>query len=378
MASFRWFIGDNYDEEVFGRLLLFLLTAGFFLGFALSVPLWLSHRSYPLVGFIPAFPSGFDAVYATLTFAMLFCACVVRRWERLVALFLCLLLVLLLQDQTRWQPWVTQYALMLLALILPMGKEKRLGLLRVMLVAMYVWTGLQKMNAGYIGSVVPWFFSPFAPPSPLLPLLALGSIAVEIGTGFFLAFTKTRRIGVVLAVLLHLCILMLLGPIGHSWNHVVWPWNGVLIVLAPLLFWHWKGSIHFFPLMKSHVLAAVFVVLVAVMPALSFVGLWDSYLSFSLYSGNTDQLFLSLPRSEAQRVPTTIPWVPLGSGSYVQIGLDQWALRSLGVPSYPEERVYRAIARQLCASSREFIFTFSHKQTLLQRRYSQQLGCEAL
>jgi hypothetical protein len=92
------------------------------------------------------------------------------------------------------------------------------------------------------------------------------------------------------------------------------------------------------------------VILFAMLPSLSFVNLWDSYLSSALYSGNLTeaQIYLSdagkasLPAAIALRTVHTSPDTNV-------VNLQRWAIEELNVTPYPETRVYKAIAKSVCA-----------------------------
>jgi len=66
----------------------------------------------------------------------------------------------------------------------------------------------------------------------------------------------------------------------------VWPWNLTMIALVPCVFW--KADIRLRELLtpgRTWIRRALFAGVV-VLPALSLAGLWDTYSSFALYSGN--------------------------------------------------------------------------------------------
>ena len=145
------------------------------------------------------------------------------------------------------------------------------------------------------------------------------------------------------------------GPLGLDWNNIVWPWTAAMAIFDILLFsdtpdysWReilWSGHD------PCHVAA---VVLFAMLPALSFFNLWDSYLSAALYSGNLTeaQIYLSdagkasLPAAIASRLAHT-------SHDTNVLNLQRWAIDDLNVTPYPETRVYRAIARDVCGRLRD-------------------------
>ena len=108
---------------------------------------------------------------------------------------------------------------------------------------------------------------------------------VEAGIGVGL-LTRYRNWAVILALGMHAFILFCIGPLGHDWNTVVWPWNVAMAAFVVLLFWR-TGDISPKKILllsrrRPSYLHAVVLVLFAVMPLLGLFGLWDSYLSASL------------------------------------------------------------------------------------------------
>jgi hypothetical protein len=84
------------------------------------------------------------------------------------------------------------------------------------------------------------------------------------------------------------------------------------------------------------------------MPAFSFFDLWDSYLSSSLYSGNTHQSAVYLSPAVLARLPKEIhPFVWQRSEPYF-LDMNRWAYDELKVPVYPEPRIFRQVARRIC------------------------------
>jgi hypothetical protein len=115
-------------------------------------------------------------------------------------------------------------------------------------------------------------------------------VEASIGVGLL---TRYRNWAVILALGMHAFILLCLGPLGHDWNTVVWPWNVAMATFVVLLFWR-TGDISPKKILlptrrRPSYLHAVVLVLFAVMPLFGLFGLWDSCLSASLYSGNNER-----------------------------------------------------------------------------------------
>jgi len=85
------------------------------------------------------------------------------------------------------------------------------------------------------------------------------------------------------------------------------------------------------------------------LPLLSFVGLWDSYLSAALYSGNIDQAEIYTSDSGRASLPDDLKAFLVHTSNDTNVlNIQRWAIEDLNVTPYPEVRVYKKIARDLC------------------------------
>jgi hypothetical protein len=323
-----------------------------------SVPLWMNSRLFPLLPvapWIPVLPVPWDRVVFFATLGALVLA--LRFYRPGVAVFLVLSLYLALADQARWQPWFYMYWIMLL---LSLGEDgAALAGCRWALSAVYAWGGVQKCNAGFFQLVAPWFVKPAAAALPAGLATALQwAIAtaplVEVFIGLGLWFAPTRRSAIFAAFVVHLTALIFLGPLGHGHNWIIWPWNLVMPALVVVLFPRAASAGAWVALRKAKWSLAV-VALFWLLPVLSFFGKWDSYLSFSLYTGHLTKadVFISAglrerlpPQLHEFIVPTPTPYNEQLQGPYVVL-VELWADKTLRVPPYPEARAYRNIARFL-------------------------------
>jgi hypothetical protein len=375
-----------------------------------SAKLWLSARWYPLTPISAALPSIPPPIDLGLFLLLLLLAALVvvssARWAILALVGLTGFLSL--WDQSRWQPWVYQYTFMLAALALvpraAFGQPRApvaLDTCRVIIVSLYVWSGLQKLNAGFVLEVVPYLSGALvarSPESVTMVSYALGlSIAVfEAAIGVGLLTRRCRQGAVLGAVLMHLGIIVALGPWGRDWNRVILPWNAAMIGIVVILFWR-IGAVRARDILwparavsslgasgaggvstgrrprtppaaaassASRAMAtvlprkaggglmfhAIAVVLFAVTPLLSLADAWDSYLSWSLYSGNTRRADIVITEGARQAIPQEIrryiePAIP----DWYVLAFETWSVGELNVPPYPETRVFLNVARGLCA-----------------------------
>ena len=315
-------------------------------GLVLSPKLWLTQRSYPLVpiaDWFPAIPAPLDAV---LYWLLIVLAVFGIRSQIAITAFVALLFAVALGDQTRWQPWAYQYFWMLFALAF-CSCDSALNACRFILVATYVWSGVQKYNASFASDIYPWVTVPlmqFAPQSWQGVLKAQGWTAAlaECAIGLMLLIPRLRLAGLVLAIAMHVGLLVCLGPWGHNWNGIVWPWNMAMIAFDLALFANTRTVPALGVLTPSRGTAIV-ALLFGVMPLASFYGRWDAYLSLALYSGNTIHSRVILSDDALAKLPAEVSTLAVRN----EINLAAWAMQELHVPAYPTRRVSRGVALKL-------------------------------
>ena len=337
-------------------------------GFLLSHELWIDTRSYPLTPVLRCLKSiGFPFDYAVFTTLLLLLALIVvaSRPTKLIAGFVSLAVVWALFDQARWQPWFYQYLFMLAAIGLSFkyqtNSEKQRSALdacRLIVVSVYFWSGIQKANAGFVHTTFPFMLEPFArflPSAAKGWLYPLGVIAplVEPGIAIGLLTRRFRTTAVIAAVALHLFILASVGPWGRDYNDVVWPWNVAMSAFVVLLFWRteevrprevlWANRFAFQKLV---------LVLFGLAPALGVFNLWDSYLSFALYSGNRNTATIYMASRVVDKLPDDAWELVTEDESKVdRLVLSDWSLGVLHVPPYPEIRIFKSIGRVICGNA---------------------------
>jgi hypothetical protein len=261
------------------------------------------------------------------------------------------------EDQSRWQPWFYQYVLMLLALALAgAGRpEAALNTCRLIVAATYFWSGLAKLNPRFGVDVFPHLLEPLlgvgVAAQPFVPRLAPVAALFECGLGAALLFRRFRTPALFGALAMHAVILAAIGPLGSGFNVAVWPWNLAMMAFLPILFFGRDGD----PGVRDIVWGRAFafqkfvLVLFAVMPALSFFNLWDHYLSSALYSGNRTSGVIYLSDDVFDRLPEGIQdYVTEDGPNRSRLDIDQWSYGEMRVPAYPEARIYRNVARNIC------------------------------
>ena len=225
------------------------------------------------------------------------------------------------------------------------GASDALNACRLIVVATYFWSGLQKANAGFIEVTYPWLVEPLTTRLPDWTGSALisGAYAVpviEAMIGLGLLTHRFRKPAVVSALSTHAFIMLCVGPLASAYNTVVWPWNFAMSAFGLILFWRAPDepspSQILGPgrnLSPGSAFRAAVLVLFAFMPLFNFFGLWDAYLSSSLYSGASKRAYV-------------LEW----DGSEWQCTrIGDLAESELNASAYPEECVFENVfAKRWC------------------------------
>lgn len=339
--------------NVRARALRLTIAVAWMLGLALSWRLWMASRLFPLAPVsdtLPRIDPPLDvAVFATLV--GLLAAVAIRPRARAPAIAaLALAVVLGLLDQTRWQPWSFLDAAMLAACV-SLPDEGALDACRAILALTYVWSGLQKVNATFVHQTWPDVVASLHAVLPAAlarppAALVLTIPAIELLAGLGLMTRRFRAPAVALAIITHAAILATL--ILSRENTVVWPWNAEMIVLVIMLFWRDSATSARDLVLPRPLFQRAIVVVFGILPALSFAGLWDAYLSFALYSGNTYQAVMYMSPATVYALPPEIRPAIWQQTPPFFLDINRWAYQELNVPAYPEPRVYRVVADRVC------------------------------
>ena len=152
-----------------------------------------------------------------------------------------------------------------------------------------------------------------------------------------------------------------------------------MIAMVPLLFWNADASFDQILWRNPLAMQKAVLVLFAILPFLSFFGLWDSYLSASLYSANVPEARVVFRGDVAKQLPKPVmSYVkPLPAATYM-LDLGVWSMGELNVPPYPAMRVYRALGAAVCRysdNSPDVMLLMRDKDTWLQEGKQTQDTC---
>jgi DoxX len=336
------------------RLIRMITCVAFLIGILGSYKLWLTYRVFPLAPLVEGLSAPevvHNLILLVLAASLLLLIFRLNAWVTL-AFFLVLTLALVL-DQNRLQPWVYFYSLILVFFYHPKNQPDPafvLNAIRIILICMYLWSGLHKLNVSFLSIEFPqlvqdFFDGKYPSVFKLSKILAILVPLIEIIAGMLLIFPKRRLAGLVLAVCTHLFVLLLLSGIRH--NPIVLPWNIALILLGYLVFFKNDTPIN---LSRWKNLALVF--LVGIMPIFNLVNAWGDYLSWSLYSAKNKLFYVAIAEKHWKQFKYIEPaLISQGDASnpYI-IDVNKWSFQELNVPVNPEYRVFRGISKHFCQS----------------------------
>lgn len=320
---------------------------------------WLiDDRLYPVVpalDFLDALPPVVHTLtyYATLLGLVLLI--IFPRKKTIVIGVILLVCFSCLQDVIRLQPWEYQFVFVLIVYAININNNGQFyRALLFILISTYFFGGLHKFNGGFLSTtwdrmilkdivgLTPEFIK-----IARLHYMGLVIPVIEIACGLGLLFFKNKKPVVLLALGMHLVIIMMLICRGVGFLSDVLPWNIAMMLYLVILFY--KNSIsNVVPLLWQHK-NKVAVVCWGILPFFSFVGLWDTYLSSSLYAGKTKRVIVCIENAEA--VPQLSPYFSKSDkaafcNGQAKLALHFWALNELRVVPYPEMWYYKKFIRK--------------------------------
>lgn len=348
--------------NIFHRLKL--IKAAVALGLLLSVlcsyNLWAGQRWYPVA---PVFENWYvsppyDYFLLVAEVILLILLMLADKPRLLIFLVLTLNLTYALLDQNRLQPWFFIYNSFLLVLLFYNWRIDNVNnynsffiILQLCFSAVYVYSGLQKLNPGFLNETYPWFIKPLGgmvSERQMAILYKTGYIIpfLEVFIGFGLLIKSVRFIAIPLLILLHVMILLLMGPFGNNYNSVVWPWNIMMIAIGLLLF-SGKTNERFFSISHLFKLPVFYLIMTLfwILPLFNLGGKWETYLSFSLYSGNNNSAKILLTNEAYGRLPYYIRHYVYYQGEQYILYPKEWCLTELKTPLYPEKRIFENVYR---------------------------------
>lgn len=324
----------------------------------MSYKLWLATRFFPIV---PAFdvlnfvPSFAHTILFSTSLLLLFYSIFYSNKNVLSILLLVEILSCLL-DQNRWQPWQYQYMITLLIFIIHFNNAQKIVAWAMLICATtYFYSGLQKFNLGFLTIVWQDAFLHkfFKLPMHIVNNKYLANIGyaipiLEVYFGLSFFFAATKKIALYLLVAMHLVILTLIGPLGLIFNLIVWPWNALMLYyLLHFIATRQFDALNIRDLLNSSTLTIAIVW--CIFPMLNFLGYWDYFMSFSLYSGRIPNMEICVQNQVPKELDKYFHLTPSPKICNGQQGVNiqVWGMEEILVPPLPQVRVYKKVKEVL-------------------------------
>ena len=363
------------DESASHASLVRLLSAGHLSLIVATFPLWRPQRLFPQVplisiaGRIPEFVEwGLLGILIASIGVMLFPA---RPQPRRIA---CLIMglstfLLVLIDQHRLQPWAWQFIILSLVLATSDNATSRTSW-QWLIISIYAWSAWSKMDQGFFISHGRFLLEGLAKSIGLTqgtkfwPEWLLGSATISIPVfemlvAFGLAWPATRRFAVILAAMMHVTLLLALGPFGHGHQPGVLFWNLFFLIQNGLLFR--RGPTTEQPLSTTpstsaiqirNSLAHLAVVAAMAWPSVESFGLCDHWPAWAVYAAKPERVTVYVDANEISQSLQSGDFDSLKTylgpqttmDDWQTFRIDRWSLETVHAPIYPQDRFQIGVA----------------------------------
>ncbi len=291
------------------------------------------------------------------------------------------LLPLIALDQHRLQPWVHEFVLLLAILsLVPRGAV--IGLCRVLVMSIYLWSGISKLDPAFPAAHGEWILNGLVRglglttafwPEAVKQSVPWGFPVGELLVGLLLLMARTRRWGLFLSFVLHGLLLIALGPLGLDHEAGVLLWNLFFILQNLTLF---SGRVDGLAEENSpdkgkgrhldqgnagrdaevptargfslRLLCARSITAAAVLfPATESIGLADHWPSWSVYSSRPAIVTVYVEEQALGRLPASLQELAAPAEPFERkrrVNLDAWSYAVLNCPPYPQVRWRLAVA----------------------------------
>lgn len=387
--------GTFESDESRSRWLIGVWTVAFGWMLCVTAPLWKHDVYFPQIpshSIASLLPSDTDHVFFILLLVSLVVLATVNlsgiryfRFERLsrhriwlirssAAMVIGMICLLVLQNQHRFLPWVAQGVLILGGLVL-FSKRDFIRFTQMLCISIYLYSAISKFDNSFVNGIgsrlfelpAGWLGIDHSIMGWLRNLLVLSFPTIELLIGIGLCFEKTRKISVLFGIVMHVSLLLMLGPFGLQNAASVLIWNLFFVVQLPILFHQKNREARVRPENKSFnttLPVASFIenvdrflpkqfgvriifLLVALFPMASRFNWIDHWSGWELYASSSSYCTLKVSADEIRKLPSPIPYFMTGgevsviSGdkdARLYVDVFGWSLRELRTPIYPQDR----------------------------------------
>lgn len=346
-----------------------MYAAAFFVLVGVTWPLWLGHSTFPQApafNWLTAVPHSIDGPFFVAALVSAIVGRVLFRSPRFFWLSeTASLIVMSALNQHRFQVW--SYHLCLAGVIATCSTPRNaIARLRWLTIGIYGWSAFSKLDTGFAsgigrtlwtGLLTAVHLAPSSLPESLNRIAPWCMPAGELAAAVALALPRTRRIGLALASVMHLSLLLAVGPfgLGHEW--AVQLWNLLFLAQNFLLFGRGSAA----PSTEREAstvadrLGLCLLLSALAMPAFQPWGYWDIWPSWAVYSARGGWTTTFVHHDDIEKLPNAVrPFVgePPPLSDWHPIDVDAWSIRELHCPVYPQPRFRLAVAATLSRYAR--------------------------
>jgi len=333
--------------------------------FIVTFRLWLPDSDFPAIPLFSSFTShGFQSVWTHYPLLALcglsLLASLIKPSPRNWLMLLGSLVLMFLFNQHHLQPWAFHLALGAIVFA-TCSSNSGARLLRLLCISIYIFSAVGKFDYQFMHTVGQQFLNATvglighntdALSPELSAKLTLVFPAFELLVAVLLSFTKTRRIGIIAAIILHTNIILILSPLGLGHKPGVLIWNGLFIALIPILFAIPSQLPEMSEASLGRRIARWTIIAASLLPVLEPHGKYDHWLAWGLYSPRTSRAEINIHLYKIRELPELEPYLLPHSGDipFRELDIRKWSLAELNVPIYPQDRFQLAVARYLAHS----------------------------
>jgi hypothetical protein len=344
-------------EQVYKKrihLVRIFAILGFLAAMAYTPKLWITNSGFPKIprfDFIPIPQSPWDYIFS-IGLVILLIAFLFKPKKYIGISIVLLYFYLAMVDQNRLQPYFYESILIILVVSYLRKSRKNTTIimhcLMLIFIATYFWSGIHKFNANFNAQWMHALNKHFSfIPEIIRTSFTYSVAAIETLMGVFLLFNKTRKLGVIAIVLMHITIVGTLIWLGYGFNVI--PWNLQNILSVIVLFWAYKSEADldifskFYNLKKAIILFMVFV-----LPTSNLFGFWDHLLSFSFFSSKLNYYYVEILDDDLyKKLPDNIKQYTQEYDDKHLIYLNSWAGAVNQVLLFPEDRVAKKVEKYI-------------------------------
>lgn len=281
--------------------------------------IFLSTRSFPLCPvfeWLPSLPTSLNLLIAIVIVCLITFNKYFTKRHLLYLSIMISMSLLILFDVNRLSPFIHTYTCFFFVFALyhlkVLNYKTTILLCQLILVGIYIATGVHKINPYFIENIFKWWLAPFKElmsESAYNIFLSTGWLVgyIEVAAGLFLLFTKTRKLGLWLAVVTHVIILISYSPPVRGLMFVgLIIYNISLIWIVIFLFKNEKSNLvtNLIGTQKKTISYLLTFVFIGVPVLHVFTDAIPTYMAYDLYGGRYRYTYFTFDEHIKNKLPT--------------------------------------------------------------------------